>query len=277
MYDFAIMIGELAVVKDCTYGVVTSKILITSSLSTVMLCSFWVICALLILKRCNFPDERAEYSRTKLRDFYLITIPLMVFTFVFSVFPFENIIEDYTDYYICYNYNEIKLDSNYVIHYPVYDKYTIDYEDAKASYMIENEKISEIVTVGNYKYELYIQDRMPVIKNVNTETEVKLSDDVTYDMTVVENEDSYFITIVSMDKEYNEHVYVSDVMRKDSLSNSDDYLKMVRDSFRRLDLPDIDSVGYITIEGKEGKYPAYVSSDHDLFIILDDDLYIVKK
>ena len=88
-YDFAIMFGELAIIKECSYGVATSQILLASSLSTAMLSTFWILCSLLIYKRCNFPDQKA--SLTKMRDFYLIVIPLMVFAFIFAVFPYENI------------------------------------------------------------------------------------------------------------------------------------------------------------------------------------------
>ena len=273
-YDFAIMFGELAIIKECTYGVATSKILAASSISTVMLSTFWLLCSLLIYKRCNFPDQKA--STAKIRDFYLIVVPLMVFSFVFAVFPYQNIIDDYSDYYICYSYKDIKLEDNYILHYPSYDKFVIKDNSTKQSLELENEEIKEVVTVGNYDFEVLLKDHMAVLRNNITEAEIKLSEELAYDLIVIENEDGYTISIVTSDDNLNEHVYISNFMTKDNLSNSDSYLEMVAESFRRLDLPDIDKLGYITIEGKEGNYPAYVTSDHDLFIILDDDLYITK-
>lgn len=273
-YDFAIMFGELAIIKECSYGVATSQILLASSLSTAMLSTFWILCSLLIYKRCNFPDQKA--SLTKMRDFYLIVIPLMVFAFIFAVFPYENIIDDYSDYLICYNYNDLKLEDNYILHYPKYDKFNIRDNSSKSSLELENDEIKEVVRVGNYDFSVLLKNQMPVIRNNITETEVKLSDEPSHDIIVIENEDSFIISFVTLDDNLNEHVYISTFMNKENLSNSDEYLNNVVESFRRLDLPDIDRLGYITIEGKKGNYPAYTTLDHDLFIVLDDELYIVK-
>ncbi len=276
-YDFSIMIGKLAEIKECTYGVATTKILVTSSFSMLMLSAFWIICALLILRRCNYPDEKADLAPRKLRDFYLIVLPLLAFTFIFSIIPYESIIDDYKDYYICYNYNEKELNDNYTLHYPVFEKYIINYKSQRSSYLIEGESINEVVELGNYSYSLFLKDGMAVLRNVNTASEVRLHSDFTYKLGVVENEDGYFISIVTLDKNGNENVYISDFMKKEEFSNTDEYLHMVVQSFRKLDLPEIDNVGYITIEGEKNNYPAYSTADHDLFIIIDKDLYLIKK
>ncbi len=275
-YDFSIMLGELAMVKDCTYGVATPKIIAISSLSVFMLSAFWLLSAALILKRCNFPDVKADLSRSKLRDFYLLVLPLLAFTFIFSVIPFENMVDDFNDYYICYHYDQISLDKNYTLHTPVYDKYTIKHDSSKSSYVINDDKVNEVISIGNYNFELFLKDGMAVIKNVNTGVESKLHDDLTYDLIVIENEDNYFIAIVTMDKNGNENVYISDFMTKDNLSNADSYVTTVAESMRRLDLPEVDMLRYLTYEGNDEKYPAFTSSDHDLFVIVDNELFMVK-
>ena len=273
-YDFSIMFGELATIKECTYGVATTKILAASSLSTLMLSAFWVLCALLVLKRCSFPDQKA--STAKLREFYLIIIPLMAFSFIFAVFPYENIIDDYSDYYICYNYNEIKLDNNYVIHYPKYEKYSIKDNSSQQSYELEDNEVKEVLRIGNYDFSVYIKDHTAVIRNNVTESEAKLSDEFAYDITVIENKDKYTIAIVTNNDNLEEQVYISDFITKENLSNSDSYLNLISESFKRINLPEIDSLGYVTIEGKEGNLPAFITSAHDLFVIIDDELYLTK-
>ncbi len=276
-YDFSIMISNLAIVKDCTYGVATSKIMMASSFSTLMISAFWVICGLLILKRVNFPDERAVNSQTKLKNFYFLMLPLLALTFILSFIPFENMIDDYDDYRICYNYTELKLDDNYTIHYPYYSKYTISDDSAKSSYVMDDDNIHEVITVGKYDYELYIEDGMPIIKNINTKTEYKLSEERTYNLSVIENGNKYYISFISVNSSFEEHVHFSDFMNKEEFSNSDDYLEMIANSFRSIELPEVDKLAYLTIEGKNDNYPAFVTNDKDLFAIIDDDLYLIKK
>ena len=274
-YDFAIMIGELAVLKDCTYGVATTKIIAISSFAILMLSAFWILSSLLILRRCNFPDQKA--NTTKLRDFYLVVIPMLVFTFIFSMIPYENLIEDYDDYHICYNYKELALDDNYTVHYPVFEKYNIKVDNSVSALMLDDDDISEVVTVGKFDFELFIKDNMPVLKNVNTGSEIKLSDNMTYGLTLVENKDTYTIILVTMNSSYEEKIYVSTYMTKENLSNSDTYLDTIVESFREINLPEVDTVGYLTIEGKDGNYPAFVTSNHDLFAIVDEELFVIKK
>ena len=66
-------------------------------------------------------------------------------------------------------------------------------------------------------------------------------------------------------------------MNKEEFSNSDDYLEMIANSFRSIELPEVDKLAYLTIEGKNDNYPAFVTNDKDLFAIIDDDLYLIKK
>ena len=275
IYDFSIMVGDLSTLKECTYGTATTNIIAASSFSTLMLSAFWILSALLILKRCNFPDKKANMS--KLRDFYLLVIPMLVFTFVFSMIPYENLIEDYSDYYTCYNYNELEMKENYTLHSPMFDKYTIKYDSSVSSFVLDEDEVEEVVTVGKFNFELFTKNQMPVLKNVNTGSEVKLSDNITYDFKLIENKDTYTIILVTMDKEKEERIYISTYMTKENLSNSDTYLNNVVESFREIALPPIDAVGYITIEGKEGNYPAFQSSDHDVFAIIDDELFVLKR
>jgi hypothetical protein len=190
--------------------------------------------------------------------------------------PYENIIEDYSDYYICYNYKEFKMEDNYTFHLPEYKTYKIKYDSSVSSLLLDEDNISEVVTLGKYDFDLYIKNSMPVLKNNNTGSEVKLSDNNTYGLTLVETKTGYVIILVTMDRTYTERVYISNFMTKENISNSDTYLNTVVESFKEINLPDVNRAGYITIEGKDDNYPAFITDDHDMFAIIDEELFVLK-
>ena len=58
-----------------------------------------------------------------------------------------------------------------------------------------------------------------------------------------------------------------------------DYFKdieAIKTSFRKLELPDIVNIGYITFDKDETKYPLFTSSEHDAFIYKDGEVLLIK-
>ncbi len=274
-YDFSIMIGEINMVKECTYGVVTNKILFINLFATAVLSIFWILGAIIVLKRCNYPEGRSYASKT----FYLTMVPLLIFTFIVSVVPYENMIEDYDDYYVCYNYKELKVDKDFVQHYPVYETYRVKYSDTKNSLIIDPETndLNETVTISEYDFALSLNASGDLVfKNNNTGKKVIISDDYINGYVLFENDKNFVILYSAVNNKLEQEIFISDVMLKEDISNSEDFLGIIKTSFRKLELPDIVNIGYITFDKDETKYPLFTSSEHDAFIYKDGEVLLIK-
>ncbi len=274
-YDFALMIGEINIIKDCTYGNPTSKVFLVSSFATIMLSVFWVISAIIILKKSNYPDKGASGTKS----FYIIAIPVLLFTFLAGVIPYEKMISDYDDYYVCYTYKEYKMEGDYTLHTPVHSKYSIKYENNDKSYILkDNNDIEEVTTISDFNFSLYNEPSGLILENMNTGKKTNLSNGHVTSYFVVENEEDYTIVYISYNSLLEEEVYISNIMTKKELSNSNEYLGLVKASFKKIELPELGGAGYVTFDNAktDTKYPAFESTEHDRFIYKDGEILIVK-
>lgn len=274
MYDFAIMLGEINQIKDCTYGVANNQIVFFSSVTIVVLAIYWILSAVLVIKKTNYPDKKA----TRSKDHYLIIVPFLAFTLVLALLPYEKLIDDYDNYYICYEYKNIEINKDYVTHYPHHSEYNINYVRDGVSYVQQDDKLKSIIEVEDFTFKIYeTKDGYLNIRNENTGfNKVLLEDLIISSFVLIENEDNYTLIVDGLDKNFTQNIYYTEYLSKETLSNSNEYLENITGTFTKLDLPDITDIGYITIEGSKKLLPLFYSNAYDKFIIDEGELFLVK-
>ena len=171
-------------------------------------------------------------------------------------------------YQTCYEYEtKVVDDSYYEKHYPFYDKYDITINK-------ENDflGISE-----SYIYNFSINDNDFVISNMNTKKDIKIHYDNLSNFIVLKNNKNYILIVVT-DDGYSSNIYYSNFINEDSVSNDELYLNNIKNSFVKYDLPSLLGNGYLTLKDDEYKYPYFIGSGNNHFMIdKNNKLYLIKS
>ena len=263
-YDAAIFLGEMNLVKDCTYNTPTLGITIVESLGILIISMLWIFSAIYVLNKCNFPDKRPKNDNSKIKL-------LIVTTFVMLFIPFSEFVPEYDDYKVCYTYNEIDKFDEYIEHYPHYKDYFIISEEEQN----ESDSLFESEIEQKYNFEFILNDNgiVDIVNNITGyKTSLKYND--VQNLEVLENEKGYIVVVHTNENEST--VYYSDFIRKNTISLDEEYLEEFKKSFVKYELPEISRFGYITIDDTNNKYPYFISSTNYYFVIKDDELYLIK-
>lgn len=265
MYDFCLMLGDLNLIKDCTFNTPTNGIILYNMFSTIILSSINVVGAILVLKRTNLKDGARVIDKN---DKKLVSI--LITLFVILLLPFQVFIEGYEDYQVCYEFNSKSVKyTDIETHYPYHDKYTIDY--SREVYVGKSDKIE-----ANYAFEFFINnDGLLEIRNKNNNDFVVLDYKNITSFEVIENVNTYNVIINVTDTETK--IYYSNFLNKSSLSNNQNFLDEFKKSFKTYDVPLIKEIGYMTLKDEDYKYPLFISETMDKYIIdIDSNLYKVE-
>lgn len=269
-YDFAIFLGEMNLVKDCTYGTPTFGVTVVNFIGVAVISILWIASALKVLNTVSFDGEKVDKKKEGL---YTVII---VISFVFIFLPIEKLVPSYDKYKTCYEYVEIDAIANYEEHYPHYDKYYIE-SNLEINRFEENafgNNLKEVKRNEDVLIEFKLNPNNTVnVKNENTTYEIKLDIAHVRKLEIVENEDNYMVVIEAIENEST--IYYS-LINKDDITNGKDFMDFIAGSFKKFDLPEINQVGYITYEGTNAKYPYLVSKNNDKFIIRNDNLFLIK-
>ena len=269
-YDFAIFLGEMNLVKDCTYGTPTFGVTIVNCIGILFVSILWLASAFKVLNTISFNGEKMD----KKRDFLYTVIILISFIFIFL--PMEKLVPDYDDYKTCYEYIEIDSFKNFEEHYPHYETYYIE-SNLEISRFEENDNGNELKEIKNNEdilIELKLNPNDTVnVKNENTTYEVKLDIAHVNKLELIENEENYIIVIEAIENEST--IYYS-LIDKADITNGKDFIDFLAGSFTKYDLPELKQVGYVTLENGDVKYPYLVSVNNDYFIIRNGSLFLVK-
>ena len=256
-YDFSIMLGEIDMIKDCTYAEPTLSISIYESLGVLLISFLWVIGAIYVLRKCEFDEKPKKHNNN-------ILIIIMGFIFVILLIPFNRFIPKYEDYKICYHYNEINMFDDYIIHYPNKEKYDIEY--TKNDFSDEKELI-EI----DYGFSLYKNgEEKLVIENTNTTFKRVLEYKDIKGYEIFESKDSFNIVIWTGENEST--LYVSNSIEKNNINNNNSYIKDIK--FKNFVFPELSKIGYIS--NQDDNYVYAVSENNDEFVIIDKKLFVIN-
>jgi len=262
-YDFAAMLSDVNLIKDCTYASnVPVSVAIQSLVISIILSTIYILWSIKILKKTEVnkvleqevSDE--EINDDKLKDLF---INKMIWLSIFVLFGFNIIYGvfvagDENNYYICYEY-ETKEISTFETHYYNYNKYTFSVKSALGENIIFN--------IDLYDNKVYLEN--------SDGNSINIGINDAYRITVIDNK----IIIIALDK-VNYKVYYSDFFTKNEFNTSLEYLENIKSSFIEFDVPDLNNVGYMLDVNNNKKYPMLRSTINDYFIIDEDQIYLVK-
>lgn len=270
-YAFATMIGQMEVIKECSYINPSVGVIIVESVSLIVISTLWILSMIYVINNSNFPNKRIQKRQNN-----STLILCIVIVFVLSYVPYNSLIDDYDKYKVCYNYETIDELKNYTTHYLNYEKYYINSNIDEIEYTNSNDEIKEYVKTNNYKFEISYDFDTLIIRNLNTNYEKRIVfDSLIYGLQVIENNNNYMVIIHTLENDST--VYYSNFITKDGLSNEIEYLNLFERSLVKYEFPDLEQVGYITFSDNDKIYPFMRSVNNDNFILMDQQLYLIKK
>ena len=271
-YDFCLLLADVNLVKDCTIGNLSKEVIAANAFTMIILSIFWILSSVFIIKRTNFPDAKA--SKKKKCNAMLLAF-IISFGFL-SFIPFERIAKGYDEAYVCYEYQLTDFPENYVLHYPVFKEYNVEYQRETSSLIMDDintDEVREEIVLNKYNINLSLEHGSLIIKNVNTGYEKSFGNGISA-FEVIENNDAFTILLQKNDIETT--IYYSDYIIKNNMTNEDLFIDEIVESFITYELPLVNEIGYITIDDTNYKYPVFYSSTYDYFIIRSGDLFLMK-
>ena len=176
-------------------------------------------------------------NATKAKKLIVIVVVVLVWTSL--LVPTDDVSKSQ----ICYNYDAIDI-------------------KGEVSFSLEDEFILNDV-------KLSVANKILVIESIDGENRLEIEnlDDDIYDIYVYEIDNNYHILLNA-----NDILYYG-VISKDMAVFSDDFYKILTDSFQKYDVPEIMSIGKLQSEGEV--YPLMKSYISDYFIIKDNAVMVI--
>lgn len=260
LYDFSIMLSDINVIKSCDYTYTSKSIIIYTLFASLVIILYYIFNALYVLNKTDLKDKKEFLNRK-------FIINGIISMFILMYLPIGIFVND-DGYQTCYEYEtKVVDDSYYEKHYPFYDEYDITINK-------ENDflGISE-----SYIYNFSINDNDFVISNMNTKKDIKIHYDNLSNFIVLKNNKNYILIVVT-DDGYSANIYYSNFINEDSVSNDELYLNDIKNSFVKYDLPSLLGNGYLTLKDDEYKYPYFIGSGNNHFMIdKNNKLYLIKS
>lgn len=308
-WDFAIFMGEHALIRECTSGVATSGIIATNVLSLGLLSAFYIVMSLLLLKDCNFEEtvislkdedkKEKKPLKTKFNEFInslkedrtkLVLYIVLIVCIIAVNLPISFASDEEMDkYYTCYTYEKKEMGEHeyHSFHRYSYElKHTIqtteevetptDQVNPDGTPVVQKETVTKTEEV---KFEVYLDEDTfdSVIKNSTTGEKIILDDhfEDLMEVVVIENDDNYIIGMHSTDNLVSTIHYAK--INKADLNNSKEFLNGLVKEFKSYDLPLIVSMGYIQEVDSNEKKLHLVSDIKDEFMIDEKgNLYLLQ-
>ena len=267
-YDFTLIISEMNVIKDCTFTIPTFTTTMVDLLSIIILMSIWLLTALLIIRKTNYPDKKVSKKENPTTKYVVAGI---IIALIMSFIPFSELIPGYVNNTICYTYKELNDLDNYTIHYPSERNYSIKLEKEEKTFVQdEDNQVFEEYNNNSYNFDFIIESNKLYVINKNTEYKKELYFDNVSSILILNN---YEIVVLSTTN--SDTVYYSNYITYDNINNKDSYLYDLEDSFIEYSVPEIKKLGYITFDDSDTEYP-YLYNDKNEFIIKNGELFIVE-
>ena len=272
-YDFSIFLGEMNNIKDCTYNTPTLSVAAVSSFQLILISSIWIACAFYVFNKCEFANERRKNQVKIGNELKLIMTILLILMLI----PYEKLLPEYNQYEVCYKYEEIESMKNYIVHYPYKTEYVIDTNVQKITYDTDafSDELQMNENTESLKYTFKLNNNETVnVKSNSTGYEIKLNYKNVVDLEVLENEDKIIIAIETTENETT--VYYYEVL-KTTMANESAFMSGLNKSFTKFELPEIQKMGYLTLDNSDTKYVVMVSKNSDEFIVMNNQLFLIKE
>ena len=258
-WDFAVFLGQINIIKDCTTVDVSTKYLLYMLISSCLFTVIYILISFYILRKSKTNNIIEEYTEEEIKKSEanksrLACIIIIIYLTIGQIPVQEN-------NEICYEYETKPIAYNEII-YPEYNKYTIN----------ENNLNLELFITGNN--ELYIKD-------VTTTTVKKFDANYIDSLLVIKNDNIYTIILRGLNEYQNDTIIYKStfINSKDTLNtySSDEYLDKIVESFSILDTaPTTYKLGYVTSLENNMKYP-FLETTSEKMIIYENDIYILEQ
>lgn len=269
-YDFAIMIGEVNSLRDCSAAsVVATSAKVYDTVTSILLVLFYLLSAFIILRKSKVNslveekekvtavDIKKETKTNRVVGAILAVLLLVVFL------PLEP--DNYEDSYVCYEYDKVEI-NEYVTHYSHKDEYVM---------RVIEDNFDNSQTIHEYILFTDEETGKVGIKDVALNEVTYVSSDNIYGYTVIENEETYNILMFGDEDTYGSVVYYGIIQKDEAISPN--YVSEKIDKIEEYMLPVVTDIGYLTKEDSNYNYPLIYSNVGDKFIIDETgSLYVLK-
>jgi membrane protease YdiL (CAAX protease family) len=250
-FDFALMLSEVNLIKDCVPNT-TTPLIILGIVSSLLLVVFYLFSAFFALSRKS--GEKVTNPKKSTRNTLIAVIGMVVsIIFIFIVSMFEG-----NDSSTCYKFPEKELDTPYSVVTNYRKEYVFGGYDNKYILMKETSNYNDVLTLSAG------ENKVTLDFDGNVEDYLVIDNENNYDILVrTETIVEQYICYVKIDK--------GTVLDKENLNK-------VKKKFKKYDVPEIDRIGYITIDNDSYNYPYVISkTKEEFFIDKDSELLLIKR
>ena len=249
-FDFAIMLGEVNLLKDCVsnYGTDPGSRIIAIA-SSLLLVGFYVSCGFFILSSKHGLQIFKKKNLKKIKIVSsILCVVFIVLTFIPGLFGSESVT-------ICYKYDKKVISEVYEITTTNKKDYLFEYEGYTVKVKKGHDDDQDILL-------LTINDKKV---NLNFEKEIK-------DYLLIGNKEYIDIIVYTEDKN-GSVVYYGKLYANKLEEVNDDFVKELEDYV----LPDLEKIGYIKFENSYDVRPYMETKLKEMFFIdKDNKLYLIK-
>lgn len=248
LWDFCILFTDHALLMDCSYtGTITLSSMIVSSLSIIITSIYYICSSIIIMKsKKTVSTDKLIFENKNTSKLTKIIIYMIVLSYLIVFVPTDS--GDYKR--VCYDFKEITI-SDYTLHIP-----------SKKSYLIGDKT----------KLKLYIEDEKAIIED-EYNNKVTLPYNEVNNFDVIENKDNYILLLTTNGYK----VYYSNFISKNKISNNNEYIKSIIDSFEEKHFPYSSYYGYMNIENDVYNYPILKTYYNELYMIDKDGYETIVK
>ncbi len=254
-WDFALLLGEIDVIKSCSEGAVNKEYIISQLITATIFFFIYSLLGLYILRKSRLTDQftytEEEIKLSEVRKGRIVFAIIVLFLSI-SYFAKKNENE------VCYSYNE----KDVVITETVSPKY-------KAYYFNDS----------NVRIKLYIDNGVLKIKDLDSQYEKEIDIDYPESFIVVKDKDIYHVLVVGLNEYQTDTVlHYSSFFTSSKMTNEQYYIDNFTNSFSIIEsAPTINEMGYFYSYLDDITYPYIVSSKNDKLLLYDKELYTINE
>ena len=296
-WDFAIFLGELNIIKDCTYGDPTTGVLIYNIAGILPLVIMHIITFIVLVRKSKIlplvaqgyvPDETMKKKDDKLKLTLIIVgvISYFALTAIVNLFA-TSINKELEEYTTCYEYKNIKLDKeNFEVHTPYFDKYTITKEidlpcdetdEVTGDGVVERkfEKKTLFFEIGREN----ATDAKYISIKTNNDYEHKLTfeDNIIDRYFVVEHDGFMYIVVNVIDEKDNGSMIYFAKVSMENFDETATYVDSIEKEFKTFKLPEIYRISYITYTDKSDLNPYFVGDYYTFLINNEGEILVIDE
>ena len=250
-FDFSLMLSEVNLIKDCAPNTNT-QIIIVSLISSILLIGFYIFCGFFALTRKS-GDKVTDPKNSKKNTIIAVIGMIVTLILVFISTAFEG-----PDSSICYKYLDKEIPSTYNIVTSPREEYSFGSFEVKYTLKTVKEDFNKKL----------------VLSTPNNETTLTFDGNVK-DFIVIDNEDNYGI-LIRTESIVEHYIYYAKV-DKATIEDSKAALATIKNGFKKYDVPEIERIGYMTLDEDLYNYPYAISNTkEEFFIDKDGMLYLIK-